>query len=106
VCFGNHHAIGNGVTVHAQERDVQRLVVAPVVALQPHATSTPGAATGPFDQPELLSERRGVTRGASSNPSWTQDVATDLQVASKTGELGVLAIPSAFFHDPLPVLKP
>lgn len=94
------------MAVDAEEGDVQGLVIVPVVALKARATSAPRTASWPFDQTELLAERGCVSRRASPNASRTENVTTDLQVATKTGELGVLAIPSAFFHDALPVLKP
>jgi hypothetical protein len=94
------------MTVGAEECDVQGLVIVPVMALEAHPTSAPGTGFWPLDQSELLAECGCVSRRASPNASRTEDVATNFQVATKTGELGVLAIPSALFHDALPVLKP
>lgn len=95
------------MAIDAEESDVQGLVIVPVMALKPRPTpAAPSTAPRPHDQAELLAERGRVPGRARANSSWTEDVATQFQVALKTGELGVLAIPSALFHDALPVLKP
>jgi hypothetical protein len=65
----------------------------------------PGAALRPFDQAELLRERGRVPRRARADPPGAKQIEADLKVAAKTGELGVLAVPTNLFHDELPVLK-
>lgn len=87
------------MTLDAEVRHVQRLEVIPVMPLEPATASTPGTAPGPRHQTELLAERGSVTRGACPDASRSERVEADVEVSAEAGELGVLTIPSAFFHD-------
>src|SRR4051812_12585128 len=94
------------MTVDAQVGNVQGLVVIPVVSFQPEPSSAPGTTLGTGYQPELLAECRGIACRAGANPPRLEHVQADFQVTAKTGDLGVLTIPSAFLHGLLPVLEP
>ncbi len=96
------HRIRDLMAVGAEECHIERLLVLPVVALEPLTATAPGATARPNDQPELLSQRSGIPRRAGSNPPWPCQIETNFQMATKTCELGVLAIASALFHIRLP----
>lgn len=93
------------MAIDAQVGDIQGFVIIPMVTFEPESSATPGTAFRPRDEAELLSERRGVSRRSGANPTRSEQVQADFQVSAKAGELGVLAVPSAFFHDELPVMK-
>jgi len=97
------HGVGQRVAVRAEERDVERFVVVPVVPLETLPPPAPRTALGALDQAELFAERRRVACGARANAPGLEDVDADFEVTVKTCELGVLTIASAFFHVPLPV---
>jgi hypothetical protein len=86
------------MAVNAEERDVQGFVIIPVMAFQPKPAPTPRAAFRSGDKPELLTERRGITSRARSDAPGAKEVEADFEVSAETCELGVLAVPSAFFH--------
>jgi len=98
------HRVGNIVTVTAEEGDVQGFVVIPVMAFEAATPPAPGTATRTLDQTELFRQRRGITSRARPDPPGPNQVGGDFQVASKTGELGVLTVPTNLFHDTDPKL--
>ena len=100
------HRVGDLVAVAAEEGHVQGFVVIPVVPFQSLATAAPGTALGPLDQPELLGQGGGVSGRPRPDPAGSEQVGADLQVAAKTGELGVLTVPANLFHGTLPECDP
>jgi hypothetical protein len=77
-----------------------------VVPFQSLSTSTPATALGSVDQPELLRQGGGVSGRSRPDPAGAKQVRTDLQMATKTGELGVLTVPTNLFHGTLPECYP
>src|SRR5947209_3218078 len=75
----HHHRVGDRVTIHAEIGDVERLVIIPVVALQPEPAPAPGATLRAREQAELLAQRRGVTCRSRANPSGLETIEADLQ---------------------------
>jgi hypothetical protein len=92
------------VTVTAKKGDVEGFVVIPVMAFQPTSSSAPRTATGSFDQTQLLGQGGGIPRRASPDPPGPHQVGGDFEMASQTGELGVLTVPANLFHDTDPKL--
>ncbi len=56
------------------------------------------------DQPQLFGQRGGVSCRSRPDPPGPNQVGGHFQMASKTGELGVLTVPSNLFHDTYPKL--
>jgi len=100
------HRVGDLVAVAAEEGHKQGVVIVPVVPFQPLTAAAPGTALGPGDHPQLLSQRGGIAGRSRADPAGPEKVGADLQVTAKTGELGVLTVPTNLFHDTLPVLRP
>ena len=94
------------MAVDAEIRDIQGLIVVPMMALETVPASAPGTALRALDQSELFRERRGIARRTRADASRTEEIEADFQVALQTCELGVLSIPTGSFHHELPVLKP
>ncbi len=92
------------MTVTAQEGDVEGFVIVPVMAFEPATSPAPGTAPGTLDQAELFCQRGGITSRTRPDPPGPNQVGGNFQVASKTGELGVLTVPTNLFHDTYPKL--
>ncbi len=93
------------MAIAAEEADVQWFVIIPVMTFQEEATPAPDAALRARDQAELLGEGRRVSRGAGPDTPGTEGIKADIEMSPETGELGVQAIPEAFFHDRVPVME-
>lgn len=93
------------MTLGAEERDVQGLVVVPVMTFQAEPLPTPRAALRSRDQPELFPERRGIAGRARPDAARAEGVEADFEMTAEPGELGVLTVQSAFFHGSTPVLE-
>ena len=93
------------MAITAEEADVQGLVIIPMMTFQAEATPAPDATLRARDQAELLAEGRRVSRRAGPDPSGTEGIKADIEMSSETGELGVQAVPDAFFHDRGPVME-
>ncbi len=87
------------MAIAAEEADVEGLVIIPMMTFQAEATPAPDATLRAGDQAELLGEGRRVARRAGPDPSGTEGIKADIEMSSETGELGVQAVPEAFFHD-------
>src|SRR4051812_5093208 len=60
-----NHRVGDRVTVAAEEADVERFVIIPMMTFQAAPTPAPDAAWRASDQAELLGQGRRVARRAS-----------------------------------------
>src|SRR5579864_3327862 len=74
----------------------------PLESLPPPA---PGAARGPRDEAELLGQCGGIARRSGAHAAGSERIAADIKMTAETGELGVLEIAPAFFHQTLPALE-
>ena len=74
------------------------------MALETLAAAAPGATLGTRNQAELLPQRGRVPRGARPDAAWAEQIETDFQVTTKTGDFGVLKISAALFHETLPAV--
>jgi hypothetical protein len=92
------------VAVTTEEGDVEGFLVIPVVPLEPATSPAPGTASRAIDQAKLLGQRGGVTSRTRPDSPGPKHIGGDFQVALKTGELGVLTVPSNLFHDTYPKL--
>ena len=54
------------------------------------------------DQAQLLGQGGGVSSRSRPDPTGPEKIGADLQMATKTGELGVLTVPTNLFHGTLP----
>ena len=91
------HVVGQGVAVGAEERDVQRLLIIPVVTLQTLPTTTPGTTARALDQAQRLRQGGGVTRRSRTNPSGFQQVEADVQMTAEPSEQVVMPLAPIFF---------
>lgn len=94
----SHHRIRDVVAVGAEISHIERFAVIPVVSFQAEVTTTPRTASRPGDQPKLFSQSRGVPRGTRADASRTEQIQGNLNVAAKTGDLGMLAVAARFLH--------
>ena len=99
------HRVGDRMAIAAEEADVEGLVIIPMMTFQAEATPAPDATPRARDQAELLGEGRRVSRRAGPDSSGTEGIEADIEMSSEAGELGVQAVPEAFFHDRLPVME-
>ena len=93
------------MAIAAEEADVEGLAIIPVMTLQAEATPAPDATPGACDQAELLGEGRRVSRRAGPDTSGAERIKTDIEMSLETGELGVQAVPEAFFQYRFPVME-
>jgi len=93
------------MAIAAEEADVEGLVIIPVMTFQAEATPAPDATLRARDLAELLGEGRRVSRRAGPDTSGTEGIEADVEMSAKSGELGVQAVPEAFFHDRIPVME-
>ena len=96
------HRVRDRVTVATQECDVERLVVVPMVTLQRKSSPTPRTTPRSFDHLELLGESRRIAGGTGPNASRPRYVGTNFEVATQTGDLGVLTVLTNLLHDTSP----
>src|SRR5262249_10293199 len=99
----HHHRVGDVVALDAEERDVERLAVIPVVALQAGVPPAPGTDPPAGDQAQPLAQRRGVARRPRADPTRFQAVEADLEVSLKAGPKGTMPVASALPHGWSPV---
>ena len=93
------------MAVAAEEADVEGLFVIPMMTFQAATTPAPDATMRAGDQAELFGEGRRVARRAGPDASGTEGIKADIEMSAETCELGVQAVPEAFFHDRLPVME-
>jgi hypothetical protein len=74
--------------------------------LEPATPPAPGTASRTLDQSQLLGQRGGIASRSRPDPPGPNQIGGDFQMSSKTGELGVLTVPSNLFHDTYPKLLP
>ena len=87
------------MAIAAEEADIQRLIIIPVMTFEAEAPPAPDATPWARDQAELLGESRRIARRAGPDTSGSEGIRADIEMSSETGELGAQAIPQAFFHD-------
>ena len=87
------------MAIAAEETDVEGLVIIPMMTFQAEATPAPDASLRAGDQAELLGEGRRIARRSGPDTTRTEGIKADIEMTTETGELGVQAVPEAFFHD-------
>src|SRR5262249_36304053 len=99
----HHHRVGDVMALDAEERNVERLAVIPVMALQASMSPAPGTDARACDQAQPLTQRRRVARRPRADPTRFQAVEADLEVSLKAGPQGTMPVASAFPHGWSPV---